>query len=150
VSNADSCWVWAGRLDRKGYGVFDVNGRPRIAHRIAYELAHGPLPTVSGYHGCVVMHKCDNPVCVNPSHLTAGSQADNMADKARKGRCPNNGRPGSSNPNAKLNDEAVRAIRLARGSVRQASLAKQFNVARSPIARIHLGTSWSHTKETAA
>ncbi len=83
------CWVWLKSTDRGGYGRLRVgrSSGPRTsdvlaAHRVAFWIASGvrPLPTV------VVMHKCDNPICVRSEHLEAGTHADNCADKVAKGR----------------------------------------------------------------
>lgn len=81
----DECWNYLGLLDSAGYGRFTVNGKAEGAHRISYELTHGYVP--DGMH---VLHKCDNPTCVNPNHLFAGTALDNMQDKCRKGRHHNN------------------------------------------------------------
>lgn len=70
------CHVWSSTLSTGGYGRVLVSG-----HRLAYELANGPIP-----EGLLVLHKCDNPACCNPDHLFLGTAGDNMADKSRKGR----------------------------------------------------------------
>lgn len=76
------CIAWQGAIrNSKGYGQITVKGRKYLAHRVVYEKAHGPLPA-----GLVVRHRCDNPRCVNPEHLEVGTQADNMADCAKRGR----------------------------------------------------------------
>ena len=79
------CWIIQGyQLPHNGY--VQLSRRPDglsaiLAHRLAYELAHGPIPT-----GLVVMHTCDEPRCVNPAHLVAGTQAENVRDSIQKGR----------------------------------------------------------------
>ena len=75
------CWEWTGRIETTGYAYISWQGRPRRAHRLAYELTNGRIPD-----GLVVMHRCDNKRCCNPAHLQLGTQADNIADKVSKHR----------------------------------------------------------------
>lgn len=89
----DDCWEWRS-AKLKGYGVFGLvreDGKliQVSAHIYSYRHAVGPVPA-----GLLVCHACDNPGCVNPSHLFLGTNADNMADARRKGRRPSQYRPG--------------------------------------------------------
>ena len=74
------CWLWIRGVDGGGYGHTNKG----YAHRLAYERYVGPIPK-----GLLVCHKCDTIICINPDHLFLGTQKDNMADAARKGRLRN-------------------------------------------------------------
>lgn len=84
IGGEDDCWKWTGTDIGRGYGTISVNGLGVRAHRISLYLSGVRLP--GGY---VVCHKCDNPSCVNPAHLTTGTQQYNMRDCASKGRIGN-------------------------------------------------------------
>lgn len=80
-SSPSSCWVWKACKNQKGYGQVRVKKQAYLAHRFAYELAFGPIPPTMN-----VLHKCDNPSCVNPDHLFLGTLTDNNQDMCQKGR----------------------------------------------------------------
>jgi hypothetical protein len=75
VYKTDNCWLWIGAKNHRGYGQWHQNGKAKAAHRISYELHHGPIP-----EGLGVLHHCDTPLCVKPDHLYAGTQSDNAHD----------------------------------------------------------------------
>jgi hypothetical protein len=75
------CRIWHGATNDAGYGTLTLNGRTQRAHRLAWSLAHGPVPPRSD-----VCHRCDERRCINPEHLFIDSHAANMADRGRKER----------------------------------------------------------------
>ena len=144
VDKSGDCWIWTGGTTYLGYGEFRMPGRrsPARAHRIAWELANGPIP-----EGAVVMHRCDNPPCVRPDHLELGSLSDNMQDMLSKGR----GRKdettwrGSQQPKAKLTEADVVAIRMARASGEGLrTIAGRYGVSENLISGIARRTRWAH------
>lgn len=75
------CWHWRGVTNKFGYGRFSFAGRTQVAHRLSYETFRGPIP-----EGMSVLHRCDNPSCINPEHLWLGTYSDNRRDCLSKGR----------------------------------------------------------------
>jgi hypothetical protein len=129
---ATMCWLWSGGKNGDGYGSFHANGNKK-AHQVAYELYVGEIPK-----GMLVLHKCDNPACVNPDHLSLGTHQQNMADMKAKGR--GNGPKGEMAHKCKLTKEQVKAIRADKRS--SSALAKEYGVHQSQICRIKSGGTW--------
>jgi hypothetical protein len=138
------CWVWTANLSR-GYGAYRLLGKMQKAHRISYELAHGPIPPDT-----CVLHRCDNPPCVNPDHLFLGTRAENNADRAAKGRSAD--QAGDANSAAKLTSNEARLIkeRYGAGGVSQRQLAAEFGVSQSNINWIVRGATWTAQQEQSA
>lgn len=103
----DDCWEWHAALTTKGYGQSKIRYQNFLAHRVAYVLYKGPIPDGEGFHGTCLLHRCDNPLCINPAHMFFGTAGENCTDMAAKDRSMF----GVRNSQAKLNDDKVRAIR---------------------------------------
>jgi len=125
------CWLWTAAVDKDGYGFVKRRGRQDKAHRVSYELANGVHP-----REMFVLHSCDNPACVNPSHLRLGTPLDNMQDKHRKGR----GRYGSGEAHSqcKFSDIQIAEIRrrYAAGGVYYWQLAEEYGTTKAYIGEI--------------
>lgn len=137
----ETCWFWRGHRD--GYRLMSGGAGKKmvLAHRLSYELHHGPIP-----EGMVVMHKCDVPACVNPDHLEVGTYQDNALDAIRKGRhhvVPKL-RGGEGNKRAVLTPEIVREIRQSSES--HAALARRYGVGKTTIRSVRSGRCWSHVQ----
>lgn len=81
INKTETCWLWTGTVRGKGYGWFQIDGKRKAAHRFSYETFKEPIEP-----GKVIMHTCDNPLCVNPEHLVQGTQKENIRDAITKGR----------------------------------------------------------------
>jgi hypothetical protein len=151
VNKTEGCWNWIASKRNKGYGAFVypsscgdiVQGR---AHRFSWEIHNGEIPA-----GMCVLHKCDNPACVNPDHLWLGTKADNNHDMIKKGRRVVGGtwcgkgkyKRGNDHHNVKLTWEIVNEIRKDRktglGWIR---LGKKYGIAASTARKIGLEKTW--------
>lgn len=143
---SDECWPWSGAIrGRTGYGGIRINGQVAGAHRVSWELHNGPIPA-----GLLVMHKCDNPPCVNPAHLFVGTVKDNSVDMYQKGRSVQQTRPhllvrGERVNTARLTAEQVQTIRTLYAAGRSvAALAHEYDVYERTIDNVVKRRSWRH------
>lgn len=147
------CWVWAA-AQQKGYGVVKHASRVQGAHRVAWMLMCGPIPSQ-----LFVCHRCDTPTCVRPDHLFLGTNADNVADRNAKGRgaCgdasgarlhPECLARGERVGRAKLTASGVVEIRsrYAAGETR-AALSREFGVCPPAVNNIVCRKSWRHVPD---
>lgn len=129
------CWLWVANIYTNGYGQIKINGRPVGAHRVSWELYRGRIP-----EDLCVLHKCDNPPCVNPDHLFLGTQADNVADQIKKGRL--NPPYGERQGRAKLATSDILAIRDDLRTHKE--IAAGYGIASSHVSDIKLRKKWRH------
>lgn len=153
VDVSGECWEWKANKNNKGYGMIRLGGLASkvLAHRVSYELEHGVIPGDK-----IVMHRCDNPGCVNPAHLRLGTMLDNMLDKVAKGRARYNPLRGDNHPfrngKAPLGEDAGRAQftntqvsefrRLMTAGKSAYQLAKEVGAAYSAMKRIKAGKTY--------
>ena len=139
IQKTESCWIWQGFTLGDGYGGLIVDGKKVYAHRLSFDLHKGTIPP-----GMYVLHKCDVRKCVNPDHLFLGSHADNMRDKAKKGRVVK--LFGERSGRAKLTESDVLQIRkaYAAGGVTQQELADQYGVTKALVGQVVRRVVWPH------
>jgi hypothetical protein len=140
------CWEWTGCRNQDGYGRIQLgkyNGnRLESAHRLSLSFVLGEMPAY-------VMHKCDNPACVRPSHLKEGDHKENTKEAYLKGRQPKRvNYRGSAVYNSKLKESDILRIRklLSEGRT-QTSIGTEYNVSQSTISFIAKGRTWNHVKD---
>jgi hypothetical protein len=129
----DGCWVWTRGCIPEGYGCVHIDGSTRLAHRLAWMVAYGPIPA-----GMQICHHCDNRKCVRPDHLFLGTSADNLADMRRKGRHSR----GEKVNTAKLTEAQVLAIRA--DTRHREVIAAEYGICRTHVNAIKRGRCWKH------
>lgn len=129
------CWEWRRCRQIDGYGTVRHGQKTYLAHRLSWELHRGTNPG-----RLYVLHKCDNPACVNPAHLFLGTQTDNMRDMKRKGRGAL--RKGERHPRAKFTEREILEIR---GDPRPfKTIAAEYDTKKNYISRIKRREVWGH------
>ncbi len=125
------CWPWTAATNYYGYGKISVSrSHWDFAHRVAWPIHYGEIPD-----NMLVLHRCDNPLCVNPSHLFLGTQNDNLQDMQKKGRKACGERHGQ----AKLSDAQIDEIRSLGGTMLQRDIAEIFGTGRRHVGSILSG-----------
>jgi len=147
VRGPNECWPWIASGLPHGYGTIacgsrtDHSRRHFLAHRVAWNLANGPVQK-----NLCVLHHCDNPPCCNPRHLFLGTQADNNRDMIQKGRYGHTGARGARNGRAKVTEEDVRNIRrkYSECGISHYALARQWGIGASTVWHIIRRDTWAH------
>ena len=139
VNKSGDCWEWTASTFVNGYGKFGVNGKTLRAHRVSYEFIHGPIPD-----GLLACHRCDNKICVRPSHIFLGTDKDNSNDREKKGRTARGERSGK----AKLTEEKVKNIRkeYSSGNTAKVKLAEKYGVTRQAISLVINSKRWARVE----
>ncbi len=142
----NDCWEWTGARTPDGYGfmfagpLYEIDTRWVRSNRLSYEMHKGPIP-----EGLSVLHHCDNPPCVNPAHLYAGTQQQNVKDRATRKRGKEHRQGGESNDNAKLTEADIPTIiEMVRAGKRQGVVGTIFGISQQHVSRIVHGHSWAH------
>jgi hypothetical protein len=136
------CLLWIASTHPTGYGRFSMgHSRWERAHRVAWQLAHGAIPA-----GQCVLHKCDNPSCVEVEHLFLGTQPENLIDMTVKGRRVRGAKVGS----ARLTECQVHEARCRyeRGDISKAELARSLKVHRITMHDLLVGKTWKASDAT--
>lgn len=146
TDRSGNCWLWKGGCSKRGRPMMRITsgvGGQEYVHRWSYKRFVGPIPD-----GLYVLHKCDNPLCVRPSHLFTGTQDDNMKDMVGKGR--QNKPKGTKNGRAVLTEEDVRFIRRMykpRDRVYgEKAFAKRYGVSTMTIHQVTSRKMWTHVE----
>jgi hypothetical protein len=140
------CWEWTLALCVTGYGRFCSKNKTYAAHRWSFMYHKGEIPV-----GKLIRHACDNPKCVNPDHLSYGTQQENMNDLKEKVRLMkgepevNKDTMGENNGRSKLTADDVREIRVLKGfAFNHVELGKMYGVNESAVRNILAGRTWKH------
>ncbi len=136
----NECWPWLRGKNTSGYGIFCIARGRIVSSRAAWEIFCGPIP-----EGAQILHKCDNPSCVNPGHIFLGTVQDNVSDMWAKGRAVI--MRGADNPASKLTLDDIRAIRMSELSL--AELSINYGVSRTSISAARRGLTWLHVTDAA-
>ena len=136
ISKTDYCWEWIAYRHHTGRGMFRVKGAMKYAPRVSWELHNGSIP--DGLH---VLHKCDNPGCVNPEHLFLGDHLMNMVDMKTKGR--SNKPLGESNGRCKTPLSTVKEIKLLLKQGLSAAEIRDLGYNYYLVRSIKSGKNWS-------
>ena len=134
----ESCWLWR---NAAGYGQFSLHGKNVSAHRASWELANGQIDS-----GSFVCHTCDNPPCVNPSHLFLGSNSDNIKDSVSKGRSTSRFpvMRGEDHYRARITEQDVKDIRRLTLTSTDREVGKVYGLAESTVSAIRCRRIWKH------
>jgi HNH endonuclease len=157
VDKTETCWLWTGLTNKKGYGRIFVYGSARgcsgemmLAHRVSWRLSYGEPG------GLCVLHRCDVPCCVNPAHLFLGTRSENNSDMWKKGRgktfdanlIPYASRLRGEQVAKVMTDETVRTLRVeyACGGTSFVKLGVKYGIGKTTVENIIKRRKWAHVE----
>ena len=139
VAGPKECWNWTGSRNKKNWhGQWrNASGQIELTHRAAWRLFKGEIPP-----GMFILHRCDNPICMNPAHLFMGTQSDNARDMWEKRRAKPGTSLGEKHGMSKLTEDIVREIRASKES--GIALALRLKISPVTVSEIRLRKTWKH------
>jgi hypothetical protein len=141
VNPETGCWEWQASRTPLGYGQVRFRGTRELAHRAAWEVFKGPIPPDDSRYGTKgVLHRCDNPCCINPEHLFLGGQQDNCIDSVSKGRWGKRRVQGEAHGRALITEQIVREIRESQEAA--AVLSERYGISKGAIQHIRHRRTW--------
>lgn len=144
INRETSCWEWTRYKNEWGYGHFTRGKKRMLVHRRLFSWLYGPIPD-----GVLLCHHCDNPACVNPTHLYEGTPSSNMLDMVARGRGKFCRRPGERSPRAKLTEAQAREIadESRWHGVSQREIGEIYGVSQGIVSNIRKKRRWKHLWE---
>lgn len=130
IRGPDDCWEWTKHRNRDGYGQISIQKKHEVASRVSYQILYGRISKDK-----IILHTCDNPPCVNPNHLWAGTHADNMRDMSRKGRA-------AGGRHQRLKKDVAFAI--YKSTLPYHQLAAMYGTTRPTVLRVKQKRRWRH------
>ncbi len=136
ICGPEDCWKWKRWKDARGYGVLRIRYKNYRAHRVAFTVTHGDTEKI-------ILHKCNNPRCCNPAHLSAGTHKENSQQAVRESRMLPPKVFGKQNGRSKLKEDDIRLIRQLRSDgVTCRELGDWFGVSGALVSGIATGKRW--------
>ena len=137
VNKGPKCWMWIGGVSSSGYGTSYIPPNSMSSHRVSWTIKYGSIPK-----GMFICHRCDNKLCVRPSHLFLGTQKDNMIDASEKKRLGK--AKGQTHGRSKLTEKQVKHIRIDHRFHR--IIALEYNINKDAVGKIKRKERWKHIK----
>lgn len=148
--NPEDCWTFKLKANDRGYPFLKRDGKDERVSRLMWELHNGPIPEKEVVRHCCRLYRADkkdNPKCINPLHLTIGTQKKNIQDAQEAGTLAK----GEAHGNSKLTVDQVKEIMALKGTgILLREVADKFGVGITTISDLWKGKRWKHVDVTAS